>query len=153
MISGEYRCALDEKGRLLIPSRLRADVLGNLMVVTRSVDRCLWLFPSDQWRHVSENLIDSTSLLQEKDRLVQRRLLAPAQEAEIDRAGRIAIPATLRDYAGLSKDCTVLGMVRYLEIWDEDTYANYLQSNEEQFKQATEELGARGALLGGATGD
>jgi MraZ protein len=153
MISGEYRCALDEKGRLMIPSRIRADVAGNAMVVTRSIDRCLWLFPSDQWRQISENLIDSTSLLQEKDRLVQRRLLAPAQETEIDRTGRIAIPATLRDYAGLHKDCTVLGMVRYLEIWDEETYTTYLQSNEEQFKQATEELGARGALLGGAIGD
>ena len=151
MISGEYRCALDEKGRLMIPSKVRADVAGNLMVVTRSVDRCLWLFPVDEWRHVSESLIVSTSLLQEKDRLVQRRLLAPAQEAEIDRNGRIAIPATLRDYAGLSRECTVLGMVKYLEIWDEQTYTDYLQSNEERFREATEELGARGALLGGST--
>jgi len=150
MISGEYRCALDEKGRLLVPARVRAEVAGRAMVVTRSVDRCLWLFPSDEWRNVSESLIQSTSLLQERDRLVQRRLLAPAQETEIDRTGRIAIPATLRAYAGLEKDCTVLGMVKYLEIWDEETYAGYLDNNEEQFRQATEELGARGALLGGS---
>ena len=149
MISGEYRCALDEKGRLLVPARVRAEVAGTVLVVTRSVDRCLWLFPSDEWRNVSEGLILSTSLLQERDRLVQRRLLAPAQEAEIDRTGRIAIPATLRAYAGLERECTVLGMVKYLEIWDEQTYTTYLENNEEQFRQATEELGARGALLGG----
>ena len=141
MISGEYRYALDEKGRLMVPAKVRSEVVGNVMILTRGVDRCLWLFPSDEWRQLSENLIAATSPFSERARLIQRRILAPAQEVEIDRSGRIAIPPTLREFAALKKDCTILGMVKYLEIWDEPAYATYLEENEERFKEAAEEIG------------
>ncbi|MCY4484339.1 MAG: division/cell wall cluster transcriptional repressor MraZ [Spirochaetaceae bacterium] len=141
MISGEYRNALDEKGRLMVPAKVRAEVVGNVMILTRGVDRCLWLFPSEEWRQLSENLIAATSPFSERARLIQRRILAPAQEVEIDRSGRIAIPSTLRGFAALKKDCTILGMVKYLEIWDEPTYTTYLEENEERFKEAAEEIG------------
>ena len=141
MISGEYRYALDEKGRLMVPAKVRSEVVGNVMILTRGVDRCLWLFPSEEWRQLSENLIAATSPFSERARLIQRRILAPAQEVEIDRSGRIAIPPTLRGFAALKKDCTILGMVKYLEIWDEPTYTTYLEENEERFKEAAEEIG------------
>ncbi len=141
MISGEYRYALDEKGRLMVPAKVRSEVVGNVMILTRGVDRCLWLFPADEWRQLSENLIAVTSPFSERARLIQRRILAPAQEVEIDRSGRIAIPPTLREFAGLKKDCTILGMVKYIEIWDEPAYAAYLEDNEEKFKEAAEEIG------------
>ena len=141
MISGEYRYALDEKGRLMVPAKVRSEVVGNVMILTRGVDRCLWLFPSEEWRQLSENLIAATSPFSERARLIQRRILAPAQEVEIDRSGRIAIPPTLREFATLKKDCTILGMVKYLEIWDEPTYTAYLEANEERFKEAAEEIG------------
>ena len=141
MISGEYRYALDEKGRLMVPAKVRSVVPGNVMILTRGVDRCLWLFPAEEWRHLSENLIATMSPFQEKARLIQRRILAPAQEAEIDRSGRIVVPPTLREYAGLRKDCTILGMVKYLEIWDESTYSSYLEESDDRFKEAAEELG------------
>ena len=140
MISGEYRYALDEKGRLMVPAKVRS-VVGNVMILTRAVDRCLWLFPADEWRQMSEKLIAATSPFSERARLIQRRILAPAQEVEIDRSGRIAIPPTLREFAALKKDCTILGMVRYLEIWDEPTYAAYLEDSEDRFKEAAEEIG------------
>jgi MraZ protein len=141
MISGEYRYALDEKGRLMVPAKVRTEVTGNVMILTRGVDRCLWLFPADEWRQLSGNLIAATSPFSERARLIQRRILAPAQEVEIDRSGRIAIPPTLREFAGLKKDCTILGMVKYIEIWDEPAYAAYLEDNEEKFKEAAEEIG------------
>ena len=141
MISGEYRYALDEKGRLMVPAKVRSEVAGNVMILTRGVDRCLWLFPAEDWRQLSQSLIGTTSPFNEKARLIQRRILAPAQEVEIDRSGRIAIPATLRAFAQLKKDCTILGMVKYIEIWDEPTYTAYLEDNEEQFKEAAEEIG------------
>ena len=72
--------------------------------------------------------------------MVQRRIIAPAQEIEIDKSGRLGIPPTLRDAAGLRKECTILGMMKYLEIWDEETYREFLEVNEEKFKEATEEL-------------
>jgi MraZ protein len=143
MITGEFRCSLDEKGRLLIPARIRAEVAGFVLILTRGVENCLWLFPPEEWKTFSENLIGSTSLFQEKARLIQRRMIAPAQETEIDKAGRIVIPQTLREYAALQKECLILGLKKYIEIWSETAYQSYLEENEAKFKEAAEELGGR----------
>jgi len=143
MITGEFRCTLDEKGRLLIPARMRSDIAGAVVVLTRGVERCLWLFPPEEWKAFSENLGGSTSLFQEKARLIQRRMIAPAQEADIDRSGRIVVPPTLREYACLGKECIVLGLKKYIEIWAEPTWNAYLDENEGRFKEAAEELGGR----------
>ncbi len=146
MITGEFRCSLDEKGRLLIPARMRTEVLGNVVVLTRGVENCIWLFPPEEWKTFSENLVGSTSLLQAQSRLIQRRLIAPAQETEIDKAGRIVIPQTLRDYADLRKECLILGLKKYIEVWSETAYQAYLQENDAKFKEAAEELGGRVSL-------
>jgi transcriptional regulator MraZ len=146
MITGEFRCSLDEKGRLLIPAKMRTEVLGNMVVLTRGVENCIWLFPPEEWKTFSENLVGSTSLLQAQSRLIQRRLIAPAQETEIDKAGRIVIPQTLREYADLRKECLILGLKKYIEVWSETAYQSYLQENEAKFKEAAEELGGRVAL-------
>ena len=146
MITGEFRCSLDEKGRLLIPAKMRTEVLGNVVILTRGVENCLWLFPPEEWKTFSENLVGSTSLLQAQSRLIQRRLIAPAQETEIDKAGRIVIPQTLRDYADLKKECLILGLKKYIEVWAESAYQSYLEENEARFKEAAEELGARISL-------
>ena len=146
MITGEFRCSLDEKGRLLIPARMRTEVLGNVVILTRGVENCLWLFPPEEWKTFSENLVGSTSLLQAQSRLIQRRLIAPAQETEIDKAGRIVIPQTLREYADLRKECLILGLKKYIEVWSETAYQTYLEENEAKFKEAAEELGGRIAL-------
>ena len=146
MITGEYRYSLDEKNRLMIPSRIRAEVPGNSVMLTRGVEQCLWMFPHEEWKKVCQSLIGSTSLFQEKARLMQRRIVAPAQEAEIDRSGRIVIPSTLREFAGLRKECIILGIQTFLEIWDEASYAAYLAENEGRFKEAAEEIGNKIAL-------
>ncbi|HVP19948.1 MAG TPA: division/cell wall cluster transcriptional repressor MraZ [Spirochaetia bacterium] len=146
MITGEFRCSLDEKARLLIPARMRTEVLGNVVILTRGVENCLWLFPPEEWKIFSENLVGSTSLLQSQARLIQRRLIAPAQETEIDKAGRIVIPSTLREYAELKKECLILGLKKYMEVWSETSYQAYLQENEAKFKEAAEELGAKVSL-------
>jgi MraZ protein len=146
MITGEFRCSLDEKGRLLIPAKMRTEIIGNVVVLTRGVENCIWLFPPEEWKAFSENLVGSTSLLQAQSRLIQRRLIAPAQETEIDKAGRIVIPQTLREYADLRKECLILGLKKYIEVWSETAYQAYLQENEAKFKEAAEELGGRVAL-------
>jgi MraZ protein len=143
MITGEFRCSLDDKGRLLLPSRMRAEIAGTMIVVTRGVEKCLWLFPTDNWKKFSDNLIGSTSLFQEKARLIQRRMIAPAQEAEFDKAGRIVIPQTLRDFADLKKDCIILGVTTRIEVWDEALYMSYWNENEAKFQDAAEELGGK----------
>jgi MraZ protein len=140
MITGESRNALDEKGRILIPSRLRSEIPGNLLIVTKGIDTCLWLFPPDEWKRISEDLMGSTSLFDPKARLIRRKIIAPAQEAEIDKTGRINISPTLREAAGLKKECVILGIENYIEIWDEATYRTYLEDTEPDFKEAATDL-------------
>ena len=141
MITGEYKAAIDEKGRIMVPARIRAAISGNILVVTRGIDRCIWLFPPEEWNRISENLMSSTSVFKARTRLLQRRIIAPAQEIEIDKSGRLNIPPTLRESAGLEKEGIILGIEKYIEIWDEKTYSAYLDESEKEFREAAEELG------------
>jgi MraZ protein len=141
MLTGEYRNTLDEKGRLMIPARLRAEIAGNELVLTRGVDTCLWLFPPNEWQRISDNLMSATSPFHKTARLIQRRIVAPAQTVEIDKSGRISIPQGLREDSGMKKGVVLLGIKKYIEIWDEEAYQAYWKENESTFQQAAEELG------------
>ena len=141
LLTGEFRNTLDEKGRLSLPARMRSELPGINLVLTQGVDKCLWLFPPQQWQELSQKLMASTSLFQARSRLVQRRILAPAQEVEIDRLGRISIPQSLREWAGLSRECVILGISKYLEIWNAEEYKKYLDENKDEFLSAAEDLG------------
>ncbi|HUX42288.1 MAG TPA: division/cell wall cluster transcriptional repressor MraZ [Rectinemataceae bacterium] len=141
LLTGEFRNSLDEKGRLSLPARLRGELPDSSLVLTQGVDRCLWLFPPEQWEVLSKKLMDSTPLFQAKARLIQRRILAPAQELEVDKLGRISVPQSLREWAGLTKECVILGITKYIEIWDAEEYRKYWEENESEFRSAAEELG------------
>ena len=141
MITGEYKASIDEKGRIMIPARIRSAISGNMLVVTRGIDRCIWLFPPEEWNHISESLMSSTSVFKARTRLLQRRIIAPAQEIDIDRSGRLNIPPTLRESAGLHREGIILGIEKYIEIWDENIYTSYLDESESEFREAAEELG------------
>ncbi len=141
VITGEYCNSLDDKGRISIPSRMRSEIEGSVLILTRGIDKCLWLFSPEEWKKIAENLMASTSVFKSKTRLLQRRIIAPAVECEIDKAGRINIPQSLRDSAGLKKDVIILGIERYMEIWDADEYNQYLAGSESEFLEAAEELG------------
>jgi MraZ protein len=141
LLTGEFKNTLDDKGRVSLPSRLRGGLDENVLFLTKGIERCLWLFLPDQWKNVSGKLMDSAALSVAKSSLIQRRIIAPAQEVEIDKAGRIAVPQSLRDFAGLSRDCVILGIEKYIEIWDTDIYNAYWDENEDKFKDALEEMG------------
>ena len=141
MITGEYRNNLDEKGRMLVPSRVRSLIAGNKLVLTRGIDKCLWVYTPEEWKRIASMILDSSSVFKSKTRLLQRRIIAPAQECEIDKSGRINIPPTLRDSAGLTKEVVLLAMEKYMEIWDAEEYNSYLDESEEDFLAAAEDLG------------
>ncbi len=141
LLSGEYLNNLDEKGRIMIPARLRTEIGGDSLVLTRGVDKCLWLFTVSEWKRISGEIMASTSIFQSRARLIQRRIIAPAQEVEFDKAGRINISPALRLSAELKKECVILGINNYIEIWDETVYQNYWEENEADFQNAAEELG------------
>src|SRR5512136_622602 len=136
LLTGEFRNTLDEKGRISLPAKLRGELPGTEFVLTQGVDNCLWLFPPEEWTTLSKKLMESTSLFAARARLVQRRIIAPAQEVEVDKLGRIAVPQSLREFAHLSKDCAILGISKYIEIWDAEAYHGYLEDNESEFLAA-----------------
>ena len=142
LLTGEYRNTLDEKGRILFPTKLRTGMVGNVLVVTQAFDRCLWLFTPEEWENISSKLMENASPFNEKNRLVLRRIIAPAQEIEFDKSGRLSIPQSLREYASLSKDCVILGVNKYMELWDAESYKAYLTESEDSFRSAAEELNA-----------
>ncbi len=140
-MTGEYRNTLDEKGRIMFPVRLRTELDESSLILTRGIDRCLWLFPPEQWKVLSDKVMESASLFQSQSRSVLRRLVAPAQVVEFDKTGRISIPHSLREFAGLGKNCVFLGINKYFELWDSQEYENYLGGSEADFREATEGLG------------
>ena len=140
LLTGEYRNTLDEKGRILFPSKLRSEITENVLIVTKSIDSCLWLYTPEEWKKLSETVMGSSSPFDPKSRLVVRHLIAPAQEVEFDKNGRLSIPQSLREYAGLSKDCVILGVNKYIELWDSSKYQEYNASNEAALISAAESL-------------
>jgi MraZ protein len=144
-LTGEYNSTLDDKGRLSLPSRLRAVLSagnsGSVQVLTKGMDKCLSLYPPDEWNLFKQRIIDSTNVFKSDSRNLRRRLIGPAQELEIDKAGRIAIPQTLREYAELNRDCVILGQDEYVEIWDAENYRNYTRESEDEYQAASERLG------------
>jgi len=125
MMTGEFRAALDDKGRLLIPTKLRAEIAGDTVILTKGIDRCLWLFSTPKWEVFSKTVQESVGMFAPRDLMIQRRIIGSAMELDVDKAGRVGISSLLREHAGLSKDCVVVGIRNYLEIWDEGAYMAY----------------------------
>ncbi len=140
-LSGQFNSTLDDKGRILLPVKLREQLNSSPLVLTRGVDKCLWLFPKKQWEKVSSILLKHSSLFKTKSQMIQRRLLAPAADLVVDKNGRIKIPASLEKSAGLLRGCVFIGLEDPIEIWDEELYIEFAEKCEAEVKDAWEELG------------
>ncbi len=140
LLTGEYNNTLDEKGRVSFPVKLRTVINQNVLMVTKGLDRCLWLFTLDEWESFASKIMANASMMKKKNLDVIRHFIAPAQQIEFDKTGRLSIPQSLREYASLSKECTILGIAKYVELWDEKTYSEYLASSEDSFRDAAEEF-------------
>lgn len=121
MYMGEYNHTLDAKGRLIIPSRFR-ETLGDKFVVTKGMDGCLFVYDDAGWAGVGEK-IRGLSLNKRDHRVFVRLFLASATEVEVDKQGRILIPAKLREKAGITRDVTLVGTGNHIEIWDSERWA------------------------------
>ena len=120
MFMGEYRHTVDPKGRLIIPSRFR-ELLGTEFIVTRGLDGCLFVYPMDNWKVYMEKL--GKFPLTDKDaRLFIRFIVASASLCELDKQGRILLPVTLREFAGLQKEVLLAGVLDHIEIWNEERW-------------------------------
>ena len=120
MFMGEYNHTIDTKGRLIIPSKFR-EQLGDEFVVTKGLDGCLFAYDNEEWKTFEQTL--KTLPLTSKDaRKFVRFFLAGADNAEIDKQGRILLPANLREFAGLEKDIVLAGIGNRIEVWSKERY-------------------------------
>ncbi|MEN9558021.1 MAG: hypothetical protein RL141_390 [Candidatus Parcubacteria bacterium] len=142
MFIGEYRHTLDEKGRVSIPVKFRAD-LAQGAVVTRGLDRSLFLYTKEEWGRLAQKLV-ALPLGQSDTRAFARLMLAGAMEVEIDGSGRVTIPPYLREYAGLAKSLVITGLYDRMEIWEEATWDAYRTKTEAEGDAIAERLGGQG---------
>lgn len=138
MLMGEYHHSIDEKNRLIIPSKFRGE-LGEKFVITRGLENCLFVYSLVEWENIVSKL--RTLPFTKKDsRDFTRFFLSGATECVLDKSGRVGITSPLVKYAGLTKDCVIIGANDRLEIWDEGAWNNFFDSNEENFASIAENL-------------
>jgi MraZ protein len=115
MFLGEYEHSLDDKGRLTIPAKYR-NRLANGLVVTKGIDRCLWLFPSEEFERLASK-VTSLKITDPDAREFQRELFSGAADLHADNQGRIRLEPWLRTYAGIDSQAMIVGLYNYVEIW------------------------------------
>ena len=134
---GEYHHSVDEKGRIVIPGKWRENAQN--FVITRGLEKCLYLYTEEEWQKVVDKL--NTLPFTKKDaRTFMRSFFAGAALCEFDRSGRINITSPLVSYAGLSKECVIIGVNDRIEIWDEKLYNEFLNDNASKLEEIAEHL-------------
>jgi MraZ protein len=135
---GTHTPRLDDKGRMFLPAKFREKLAGGV-VITRGQERCLYVFPMAEFERIAENM-QSTPTTSRAVRDYQRVFLSGASDEIPDKQGRVTIPVTLRDYAGLSHECTVIGAGSRVEVWDSTAWNEYLERTEQAFADQSEEV-------------
>lgn len=119
MFMGEYNHTIDAKGRLIVPAKFR-EQLGEAFVITNGNDGCLNIYTREDW----ETFLEKLQLLPNNgdSRKLKRKLVAQANDVELDKQGRILVPPALREHAGLCKDVVLAGVIDKIEVWDKDRW-------------------------------
>lgn len=120
MFKGEYNHTIDTKGRVIIPAKFR-EKLGESFVVTKGLDGCLYGYANEDWQ-AFEDKLSSLPITNKNSRQFTRFFLAGAADCEVDKQGRILLPAVLREFAGLDKDVVLVGVSKRIEIWSKEKW-------------------------------
>lgn len=140
MFMSEYNHTVDAKGRLIVPSKFR-EQLGDEFVVTKGTDGCLFVYANDDW-NAFEQKLTSLPLINKEARKFARFFLAGAAQVEVDKQGRILLPANLREFASLEKDVVLVGVGSRIEIWSRENWVNMdADSDMDDIAAAMEGLG------------
>ena len=138
MFLGTHSPRLDEKGRLILPAKFREELADGL-VITKGQEHCLYVYPVPEFKRRADEL----KALPENDksaRAYARLFFSGAHDEVPDKQGRVMIPGTLRDYAGLDRDVAVIGNGSHVEIWDQQAWEQYVASNEDRYADTEEEV-------------
>jgi MraZ protein len=136
--SSEYECKLDDKGRMVLPARIKAmfpeeeDVVR--MVIKRGFEPCLTIYPFEEWMKIFTKVISLNEFVEE-ERIFQRNFLRGSTEIELDKTGRFSIPRSMLRYAQLDKDLLLIGIGARIEIWNPDRYEDHLMKDQQAFSR------------------
>ena len=137
MFLGEFHHTLDEKGRIILPSKIRFE-LGENFIVTRGLDNCLYVYSEDGWNNIINKYKE---LPNTKDaRNFMRFFLSGATQNNTDKQGRLNISQSLIKYASLNRECIIIGVNDHLEIWSEENWNRFMEENEESFTDIADNL-------------
>jgi MraZ protein len=138
MFIGQFEHAVDQKGRLAIPSRFRK-ALKEGAILTKGLDGCLFLFPKEKWTKIASS-IGHLPETKSSARLYGRLILAGASECEFDSQGRILLPQYLRKYSSIAKFVIITGLYDRIEIWSKGSWDRYVEKNEAKAAEVVEEI-------------
>lgn len=141
MFLGEFEYKIDDKGRVPVPPRFRR-VLKEGLVLSQGVERCINVYTSPEWKKLADSLTTG-SITRSKLRRLNRAIFATAFNLNIDGQGRIALPVTLRQHAGIEDDVVVVGANTYFELWNKEAWAEEKDTSREQAWQIIESLEQR----------
>jgi MraZ protein len=128
---GEFRYTIDEKGRINIPAKFRkllAPGANETFVITQGPEKCLDVYPLDEWEKTVESRLRALSPNKRAHRFYMRTVMSKASEAQYDVQGRIGLPANLTEYAGIRKDVVIVGVLDKIEVWAAEQYDAYYQN-------------------------
>ncbi len=143
MFMGEYNHTVDEKGRLIVPSKFR-EQLGDEFVVTKGLDGCLFIYPEDEWDRIEEKFRE-VPLTTQDARKFARFFFAGAATCEIDKQGRILLPQVLRAHANITKDAVLVGVLNRVEIWSRERWES--ESSFDDMNQIAEHMAELGLSI------
>jgi len=138
MMMGEFHHNIDDKGRLIIPSKFREE-LGEDFIITRGLDGCLFVYANTEWDKVVSKL-KGLPFTKKDARSFIRFFLSGATAAMFDKQGRVNVSLPLTEYAGLNKECVIIGVNDRLEIWAKEKWESFLSSNENSLSDIAENL-------------
>lgn len=138
MFLGTHTPRLDDKGRLILPAKFR-DELAEGLVITKGQERCLYVWPTDEFGRITDQMRQAP-VTSKAARDYMRVLFAGASDETPDKQGRITVPPALREYAGLERECVVIGANTRVEIWDAQAWETYLADQEQAFAELSEEV-------------
>ena len=138
MLMGEFHHNLDEKSRLIIPSKFRSE-LGERFIITKGLDRCLFVYSEVEWNKIMQR-VSSLQFTKKNVRAFERTFIGGASQIEFDKQGRINITSPLVHYAGINKECVIIGVNERLEIWSLEEFNRYMKENEESLEEITEDI-------------
>lgn len=142
MFIGEYQHTLDNKGRVIIPSRFREE-LGEGFVITKGLDNCLFLYPMGEWS-ILEDKLKTLPLTNRDARAFIRFFFSGATECILDKQGRVLIPSNLRDHSKLEKDVVVIGVSTRMEIWSKEEWDSYNDDDNLSYDNIAEKMAELG---------